>query len=98
MFQPVHPPVSCRDVDFCAGIGYLSRALPQQLQNREIQHAFTFKSPTARGRNSSYRQKRGEIPKSKLRSAAKQMEKFMTEKELVKFASNKLEGLPDRKS
>lgn len=42
--------------------------------------------------------KRGQTPKSKLRGASRQMAKSMTEKELVKFASTKLKGLPDKKS
>lgn len=42
--------------------------------------------------------KRGKTPKSKLRGSSKQMEKSMTEKELEKFASTKLKGLPYKKS
>jgi hypothetical protein len=42
--------------------------------------------------------KRGEIKKSSLHSASKNMEKSMTEKELEDFASTKLKGLPEKKS
>ena len=42
--------------------------------------------------------KRGEIPKSKLRGASRQMVKSMSEKELDKMASVKRSKLPGRKS
>ncbi|QRM55489.1 DUF3008 family protein [Sinorhizobium sp. BG8] len=42
--------------------------------------------------------KRGEIPKSKLRGASKEMLESMTEKELEEFASTRRKGLPNRKA
>ncbi|PLP61228.1 DUF3008 domain-containing protein [Mesorhizobium loti] len=42
--------------------------------------------------------KRGEIKKSELIGASKEMYESMTEKELEEFAETKLEGLPDKKS
>jgi hypothetical protein len=42
--------------------------------------------------------KRGDQPKSKLKGAAKSMEKSMSEKELEKMASTKRKGKPEHKS
>ncbi|MBO9654298.1 MAG: DUF3008 family protein [Agrobacterium tumefaciens] len=42
--------------------------------------------------------KRGEMKKSSLKGASKNMEKSMTEKELDDFASTKYKGLPEKKS
>lgn len=42
--------------------------------------------------------KRGEAKKSSLKSASKEMEKSMTEKELEDFASTKRKGLPEHVS
>lgn len=42
--------------------------------------------------------KRGEIKKSELVGASKEMYDTMTEKELEELAETKLAGLPDRKS
>ncbi|WP_404406094.1 DUF3008 family protein [Pelagibacterium halotolerans] len=42
--------------------------------------------------------KRGEIPKSQLKGAARDMEKSMTETELEDLAETKRENLPKRKS
>lgn len=42
--------------------------------------------------------KRGEIKRSELIGASKQMFESMTEKELEEFAETKLGGLPDKKS
>ncbi|MDH7800716.1 MULTISPECIES: DUF3008 family protein [unclassified Rhizobium] len=42
--------------------------------------------------------KRGEIKKSSLQGASRNMKKSMTEKELEDFASTKRKGLPERKS
>ncbi len=42
--------------------------------------------------------KRGEVKKSELFGASKQMYQSMTEKELEELAETKLDGLPDRKS
>jgi hypothetical protein len=41
--------------------------------------------------------KRGEIPKSKLKGASKNMEKSMSEKQLEEFAATKRKKLPERK-
>ncbi|MGD1877305.1 MAG: DUF3008 family protein [Kiloniellaceae bacterium] len=41
--------------------------------------------------------KRGEISKSKLQGASKEMVESMTEKELEDFASTKRKGLPEKK-
>jgi hypothetical protein len=41
--------------------------------------------------------KRGEMPKSKLKGASKEMVDSMTEKQLEEFASTKRKGLPERK-
>lgn len=40
--------------------------------------------------------KKGEIPKSKLRGASKEMEKSMTEEQLKDFAETKRKGLPKK--
>jgi hypothetical protein len=40
--------------------------------------------------------KRGDMPKSKLRGASKQMVESMSEKELDKMASTKRKGKPER--
>ena len=42
--------------------------------------------------------KRGEMKKSELKGASKQMVESMTEKELEELAETKLKGLPDKKS
>ncbi|CAM5591614.1 hypothetical protein MAUB1S_09988 [Mycolicibacterium aubagnense] len=42
--------------------------------------------------------KRGEIKKSELIGASKQMYQTMTEKELEELAETKLDGLPEKKS
>jgi hypothetical protein len=42
--------------------------------------------------------KRGEIKKSELIGASKQMYQSMTEKELEELAETKLDGLPEKKS
>jgi hypothetical protein len=42
--------------------------------------------------------KRGEVPKSKLKGASRQMVESMTEKELDELASTKRKGLPARKA
>ena len=42
--------------------------------------------------------KRGEMPKSKLQGASKEMYESMTESELEDFASTKREKLPEKKS
>jgi hypothetical protein len=42
--------------------------------------------------------KRGEIKKSKLKGASKQMAKSMTKKQLEEFASTKRKNLPRKKS
>lgn len=42
--------------------------------------------------------KRGEIKKSELVGASKQMFESMSEKELEEFAETKRKGLPDKKS
>lgn len=42
--------------------------------------------------------KRGDMPKSKLRGASKEMEKSMSEKELKDFAETKRKGKPKRVS
>ncbi|MBW9115641.1 DUF3008 family protein [Rhizobium cauense] len=42
--------------------------------------------------------KRGEIPKSKLRGASKEMAESMTEKQLEDFASTKRKGKPEHVS
>jgi len=42
--------------------------------------------------------KRGEIRKSELKGASKEMYESMSEKELEEFAETKRKGLPDRKS
>lgn len=42
--------------------------------------------------------KRGDMPKSKLQGASKQMVESMTEKELEDLAETKRKGLPDKKS
>jgi len=42
--------------------------------------------------------KRGEIKKSKLKGASKQMAKSMTKKQLEEFASTKRKKLPRKKS
>ncbi|KJF74548.1 DUF3008 family protein [Agrobacterium arsenijevicii] len=42
--------------------------------------------------------KRGEIKKSSLQGASRNMEKSMTGKELDDFASTKRKGLPEKKS
>ncbi|MGF0538334.1 DUF3008 family protein [Agrobacterium sp. ES01] len=42
--------------------------------------------------------KRGDMPKSKLQGASKQMVESMTEKELEDLAESKRKGLPDKKS
>ncbi len=42
--------------------------------------------------------KRGEIKKSELRGASKEMYESMSEKQLEEFAETKRKGLPDRKS
>ncbi|MCG7505292.1 DUF3008 family protein [Mesorhizobium retamae] len=42
--------------------------------------------------------KRGEIKKSELIGASKQMFESMSEKELEEFAETKRKGLPDKKS
>lgn len=42
--------------------------------------------------------KRGEVPKSKLRGASKEMEKSMTKKQLEEFAHTKRKTLPERKT
>jgi len=42
--------------------------------------------------------KRGDMPKSKLRGASKDMEKSMSEKELKDFAETKRKGKPNRVS
>jgi hypothetical protein len=41
--------------------------------------------------------KRGEIGKSKLKGASKEMYESMTEKELEDFAATKRKGLPEKK-
>ena len=41
--------------------------------------------------------KRGEIPKSKLKGASKQMEASMSEGQLEEFAHTKRKGLPQHK-
>ena len=40
--------------------------------------------------------KRGDMPKSKLKGASKQMEKSMSEKQLDEFASTKRKGKPEQ--
>lgn len=42
--------------------------------------------------------KRGDMPKSKLRGASKEMEGSMSEKQLEEFAETKRKGLPEKKS
>jgi hypothetical protein len=42
--------------------------------------------------------KRGEIKKSELKGASREMYESMTEKELEDFAHTKRKGLPDKKS
>jgi len=42
--------------------------------------------------------KRGDMPKSKLKGASREMEASMTEKELHDFAHTKRKGLPAKKS
>jgi hypothetical protein len=42
--------------------------------------------------------KRGEIRKSELKGASKEMYESMSQKELEEFAETKRKGLPDRKS
>ncbi|MGE3832881.1 MAG: DUF3008 family protein [Parvibaculaceae bacterium] len=42
--------------------------------------------------------KRGEMPKSKLKGASRQMVQSMSEKELEEFASTKRKSLPARKN
>ena len=42
--------------------------------------------------------KRGDTPKSKLKGAAKSMEKSMSEKQLEELASTKRKGKPEHKS
>ena len=42
--------------------------------------------------------KRGEMPKSKLKGASREMEKSMTEKELKDFAGTKRKSLPQRRN
>ena len=42
--------------------------------------------------------KRGDMPKSKLRGASKEMEKSMSEKELKDFAETKRRGKPEHVS
>jgi hypothetical protein len=42
--------------------------------------------------------KRGEMPKSKLRGASKEMEKSMSDEELKKFAKTKHKGIPHKKT
>lgn len=42
--------------------------------------------------------KRGEIKKSELRGASKEMYESMSEKQLEEFAETKRKGLPDKKS
>ncbi len=41
--------------------------------------------------------KRGDMPKSKLKGASREMVKSMSEKQLEEFASTKRKGLPARK-
>lgn len=41
--------------------------------------------------------KRGDLPKSKLKGASRQMEESMSEDQLEEFASTKRRGLPNRK-
>ncbi len=41
--------------------------------------------------------KRGEMPKSKLKGASREMEKSMSEKELEEFAETKRKDLPQKK-
>jgi len=41
--------------------------------------------------------KRGDMPKSKLRGASREMEKSMSEKELEELAETKRKKLPDKK-
>lgn len=42
--------------------------------------------------------KRGDMPKSKLQGASKEMERSMSEKQLEEFAETKRKGLPEKKS
>jgi hypothetical protein len=42
--------------------------------------------------------KRGEMPKSKLKGASREMEKSMTEKELEEFAGTKRKNLPQKQN
>ena len=42
--------------------------------------------------------KRGDMPKSKLQGASKEMESSMSEKQLEEFAETKRKGLPEKKS
>jgi hypothetical protein len=42
--------------------------------------------------------KRGEMPKSKLKGASREMEKSMTEKELEEFAGTKRKSLPQKQN
>jgi hypothetical protein len=42
--------------------------------------------------------KRGDMPKSKLQGASKEMESSMSEKQLEEFAETKRKGLPEKKA
>jgi len=42
--------------------------------------------------------KRGDMPKSKLRGASKEMYESMSEKQLEEFAETKRKGLPEKKT
>lgn len=42
--------------------------------------------------------KRGDMPKSKLRGASKEMYESMSEKQLEEFAETKHKGLPEKKT
>jgi hypothetical protein len=42
--------------------------------------------------------KRGEMPKSKLKGASREMEKSMTENELEEFAGTKRKSLPQKRN
>lgn len=41
--------------------------------------------------------KRGDMPKSKLKGASREMEKSMSETQLEEFAETKRKGLPEKK-
>jgi hypothetical protein len=81
-----------------AAIAAVKRFMSQVLKTMEMRIMPAKSKAQQKAAGAALSAKRGDTPESKLKGAAKSMEKSMSEKELEKMASTKRKGKPEHVS